>query len=230
MQSHLFSGSKFPPACFSSWATLIVVALAVTTPSELVAQQSPTGTSVRIGSTINLLKAWPQIAAAPKSNLATFECLIKPDAVTISRSRAFVIVLSNRGGRDTAGIGVAIHQGIVHANILGTKLKSNDKLAVGKWAHIALTINTNTINKVARLWVNGKPTDEELVLKPWPQSFEVAEMLSDHWNQNRVFTGELGDVRFSNVVRYSSPFKPASRLPKDDDTVLRFEKGSIESR
>lgn len=207
---------------------LCVLFVVCVTSAELFAEETPTGTPVAIGSSIKLLKAWPEIAAAPKSKLGTFECLIKPDEAAISRPRAFIVVLTNRGGRDTAGIGVAIHQGIVHANVLGTKLKSTVPLKAGQWTHVALTINTKTINKVARLWVNGKPTAEELVLEPWPQSFQVAEMLSDRWKLNRVFTGELGDVRFSNVVRYSSRFEPAQQFPKDNRTVFHVERGRID--
>ena len=64
---------------------------------------------------------------------------------------------------------------------------------------------------------------DELVLERWPKSFEVACMLSDNWNQGRVFSGQLGDVRFSKTVRYDRPFDPAQRLGRDQHTVLIFQ-------
>ena len=85
---------------------------------------------------------------------------------------------------------------------------------------MALTVNSKTINKQATLWVNGSRAAEELVLEHWPKSFEVAEMFSDKWNQGRVFSGQVGDVRISRVVRYREPFQARTRWRRDSDASL----------
>jgi hypothetical protein len=189
--------------------------------------EEPRGTLVAPGATIDLFEVWPKIAEAPKSDLATIEFLIRPDSAAINRARSFVWILSNSGGRDTAGLSLILNQGAPHANVFGTSLKSSRSLTADKWSHLALTVNTNTINKQARLWVNGKMVADELIFESWPKSFEVAEMLSDKWNQGRQFSGQLGDVRISKVVRYNARFEPATRLTNDDSTVLFLEGSRI---
>ncbi|MBP88867.1 MAG: hypothetical protein CMJ64_19500 [Planctomycetaceae bacterium] len=187
----------------------------------------PQGTVVTPGGSIDLLKAWPEIAKAPKSDLATIECLIRPDATAIDRPRSFVITLSNNGGNDVAGLGFMMKQGTVRANVFGTYLESNEKLPPDKWSHVALTVNTKTINKQARLWINGELAADELVLEPWPQSFEVAEMLSDKWNLGRVFSGQVGDVRISRIVCYQDSFEPPSTLAADEQCAFRLDGSRI---
>jgi hypothetical protein len=91
-----------------------------------------------------------------------------------------------------------------------------------KWSHVALTVNSKTINKQARLWINGQLAADELVLESWPQTFEVAEMLSDKWNLGRVFSGKMGDVRISRIVRYSEAFDPPSTLSADEHCAFRL--------
>ena len=188
--------------------------------SGVVTDDAPQGTLIPTGASINLVKLWPQIAKAPKTELATIECLIKPDAAAVNRGRSFIVTLSNQSGSDVAGISLTMNQGTVHANVLGTKLQSKTKLSANKWSHVALTINTATVNKIAHLWINGELADDALVLEIWPQSFAVAKMLSDHWGQGRVFTGYLGDVRISNIVRYTKPFQPPFGLTEDENTCL----------
>ena len=159
---------------------------------------------------------------APKSDLATIEFLIRPDDAAINRPRAFIFILSNRGGRDSAGISLTLMRGAICAHVLGTGLQAQSKLPSNRWSHVALTIDTETINKQARLWGDGKLIGEELVLEYWPQTFEVAEMFSDQWNQGRVFSGQIGDIRVSRVVRYSGSFEPPTKLENDEQTELFF--------
>ena len=182
----------------------------------------PAGTATPAGSHISLLKAWPKIGKAPKSEIATLEYLIRPDQAALDRPRSFVLILSNSGGRDSAGLSLTIGEGAIVASVFGTRLKSKP-LTAGKWTHVALTVNTKTVNKRARLWIDGKLVAESLVLEHWPQSFQVAQMLSDKWNQGRVYSGELGDVRISKSVRYTEPFKPPTSLPQDDETTFRLD-------
>ena len=178
--------------------------------------QEPTGTPVRPGATVSLLKAWPEIAKAPKEKLATLEFLVLPDAAAIARPRSFIMTLSNQTGRDAAVLSVTLENGTVHGYVFGTALLAPRQLEPNRWTHVALTVNTKTINKQAALWIDGNRVSEELVLEYWPQSFEVAELLSDKWNLGRVFSGSIGDVRISSVVRYREDFNPPSSLPRDD--------------
>ena len=193
------------------------------------ADAEPVGTRVQKGTGIDLFKHWPE-ATQPKKSDLTIECWIKPDAETIALKRALVFMLSNRGGADIASVGIALHQGVPHATVFGAYFKSTAKLPADRWAHVAITLNSKTINKIAQFWVNGKMVAEELVLGPWPKSFEIASMLSDPWNLNRVFTGMLGDVRISQEIQYAKDFKPAARLKRDTATVLLLAGGKIPSK
>ena len=213
-KSRLFPSSRLCVFALACVASAVI---------QIAAGEEPQGTEIRPGATVNLFKAWPEIATAPKSKLATIECLIKPDAAAIARPRSFIMTLSNRSGSDVAGLGLALQQGVLSSNVFGVKLVGSKPLRHDRWTHVALTINTSTVNKLARLWIDGKLVAEELVLQYWPTSFEVAEMLSDKWGQGREFSGELSDVRISNTVRYETPFDPPARLAKDDNTVLLLE-------
>ena len=193
------------------FACALIFACAIRAPA-----QEPTGTPVRPGATVSLLKAWPEIAKAPKEKLATLEFLVRPDAAAIARPRSFIMTLSNQVGRDAAGLSITLQNGTVLGHVFGTTLLAPRQLEPNRWTHVALTVNTKTINKQAALWIAGKRVSEKLVLEYWPQSFEVAELLSDKWNRGRVFSGSIGDVRISSVVRYREDFNPPSSLPRDD--------------
>jgi hypothetical protein len=184
-------------------------------------------TRIIAGSKVDLFRQWPAIEKAPSRDIATLEVLIRPDVEAVNRPRAFILTLSNSGGRDTAGISLALNSGSLRASVLGTRLDATTPLRPGEWSHVALTIDSRKVNRQARLWVNGQQVAESLILEYWPQNFQVAEMLSDKWNQGRVFTGELGDVRISRTVRYTQPFEKPVTLPKDDDSVLRLNGSKI---
>lgn len=214
-----FASLRCRQKTLSTFALLILHSLLIG--SEARADE-PAGTETPAGSQISLLKAWPKIGQAPKSEIATIEYLIRPDQAALERPRSFVLTLSNSGGRDTAGLSLNITGGAIVAGIFGTQLKSKP-LQAGRWTHVAMTVNTKTVNKRARLWIDGQLAGESLVLEYWPKSFEVAEMLSDKWNQGRVFSGELGDVRISKTVRYTKTFEPPTSLPADEDSPLRLD-------
>jgi hypothetical protein len=182
----------------------------------------PIGTRIEPGSHIGLEKPWPNVRKALKSEIATIEVLVCPDQATIERPRSFIITLSNSRGSDSAGLGLTIKQACVVSNVFGTRLRSMP-LNADEWTHVALTVNTKTINKRARLWINGKLVQESLILEHWPGSFAVTRMLSDKWNQGRVFSGKIGDVRISKTVRYTKPFEPPTSLPEDKQTTLRLD-------
>jgi hypothetical protein len=201
---------------FLTAAALLLVAVGPARCGEIA------GTRIEAGSHIGLEKIWPNVRKALKSEIATIEFLVRPDQAAIERPRSFIVILSNSGGRDSAGLSLTMNQAAIVASVFGTRLTSKP-LQAGRWTHVALTVNTRTVNKQARLWVNGKLAGESLVLEHWPKSFEVTQMLSDKWSQGRVFSGELGDVRFSKTVRYTKPFEPPSSLPEDGETTLRLD-------
>lgn len=184
------------------------------------AADQPNGTRVEGGSSIDLFKAWPEIGKAPKGEMATIELLVRPDEAAIARPRSFIMTLSNAGGNDVAGISLTLKTGVLRAHVLGTALEAREEMSTNRWTHVALTINTQTVNKQAKLWINGKLIAESLVLEYWPQSFEVAQMLSDKWSLARVFSGHVGDVRVSRVVRYDKPFESPTMLARDKHTVV----------
>lgn len=196
--------------------TLLLIAAGSVECAEIV------GTKIEPGSHIGLQKLWPNVRKALKSEIATIEFLVRPDQAAIERPRSFIVILSNSGGRDSAGLSLTMNQASIVASVFGTRLTSR-ALRAGEWTHVALTVNTKTVNKRARLWINGRLAGESLVLEHWPKSFEVTQMLSDKWNQGRVFSGELGDVRISKTIRYTKPFEPPSSLPEDDETTLRLD-------
>ena len=84
------------------------------------------------------------------------------------------------------------------AIVLATYFDSKTKLEADRWTHVALTINNKTINPQVKLWINGRLVAEQLVLNSWPDSFQVAEMLSDHWNLRReAESGRLSEAGLS---------------------------------
>jgi hypothetical protein len=208
-------------------AALLLLVLQISVLESPCQAEEPAATRIVAGSRVDLFRLWPAIAKAPSADMATLEVLIRPDVEAVNRSRAFVLVLSNSGGRDAAGISLALNSGAVRASVLGTRLDAPQQLRPAQWSHVALTIDSRKVNRQARLWVNGQQVAESLILEYWPQNFQVAEMLSDKWNQGRVFTGELGDVRISRTVRYTQSFKQPITLPKDDDSVLRLNGNQI---
>ena len=206
--------------CRSCLLLMTICSLAET---PLFAQE---GTHIEAGSHIGLEKVWPEIRQAPKSQIGTIELLIRPDKAAIERPRSFLITLSNNGGADNSGLSITIGDGVIVANVFGKRLRSK-QIPPDEWTHIALTVNTKTVNKRARLWINGKLAEESLVLEYWPKSFEVTQMLSDKWGLGRVFSGELGDVRISRLVRYAEPFSPPKVLSSDSRTTLRLDGRSL---
>ena len=191
-------------------------------PARCAAVEEPPTTAVPAGSQISLSQVWPKIGQAPQSDIATIEFLVCPDQAAIERPRSFIMTLSNTGGRDTAGLSLTLNQAAVVANVFGTRLKSKP-LKANQWVHVALTVNSKTVNKRARLWIDGQLVGETLVLEYWPRSFPVARMLSDKWNQGRVFSGRLGDVRISKTIRYTRAFVPPLSLPEDADSTMRLD-------
>lgn len=197
-----------------------LLCLQVTAVPAMCAAEDRPSKRVNSGDTISLLQEWPVVSSAPKDQLGTMEIWIIPDSETLARSRSFLITLSNQGGADLAGLSLTLHKGVPRANVLATKLVSDQPLTPGQWHHIALTVNTMTINKQARLWIDGRLVADQLVLEKWPNTFEVAQLLSDKWGQGRCFSGQLGQVRFSGSVRYDADFHPPALLKSDDQTTL----------
>ena len=199
-----------------------IMGIVLSSLTRTAATEEPPATRIPAGAQISLLKVWPEIGQAPQSEIATIEFLVCPDLAAIERPRSFIMTLSDSGGRDTAGLSLSLNQAAVVANVFGKRLKSKP-LKPEQWVHVALTVNSRTVNKRARLWIDGQLVSESLVLEYWPRSFSVARMLSDKWNQGRVFSGRLGDVRISRIIRYRRTFVPPRSLPPDVDSTLRLD-------
>ena len=187
---------------------------------NIVVADEPIGTKVQAGDRIELRDVWPAITGAPRDEIVTLELLIRPDEAAVTRAQSFLLILSASNGADVSGLSLGLKEAGVQANIFGRFFHSTEKLPADKWAHIALTVNSRTINKQATLWINGRVAEQDLILNEWPTSFQVTELLSDHWKQGRSYSGTLGDVRISKVLRYRDEFTPPTALEKDADTVL----------
>ena len=173
--------------------------------------------TIQGGQALKLVSRWPEIKQAPRDCLATVELWIKPDTAAVNRERSFLFNLCNAGGSDLVSVGLALHRGVLQAHVFGISLVGT-KLAAGKWTHVAFVVDTSTLNKQARLYVDGKLAADELILQPWPSSFAVAEFFGDRWLNKRIFSGSRGDIRFSNSVRYSKAFSPPAVLAQDKRT------------
>ncbi len=195
--------------------------------SNTISAAPPTsGTELTAGKGVHLNEVSPTLLQLKKSDL-TMEFWIRPDAATITRPRALMWLLTSQSGYDVAGMGMSLIEGRVNANILGVKLNTTDKLDADEWVHLCLTLQSGTLNKVATLWINGRPIDRKRVGQPWPDGFYYARLMGDPWNQQRFFSGTLGGIRFSRQLRYRSQFEPAASWQKDDDLLLLIDGASI---
>lgn len=171
------------------------------------------------GDYVDLLKGSRKLAKLSPTDL-TVEFWIRPSKASVARKRSIVFVMTNQGGRDAKTLSLILHQGKPHSTVFGTNLRASKPLQVDSWSHIAMTLNATTVNKRARLWVNGRQIEEKLVLQVWPSSFFYVGMFGDPWLQTRVFSGRSGGIRISRIVRYKKPFSPVSSFKRDKNTLL----------
>ena len=178
-------------------------------------------TPITAGQGIALQKLVPALLKLKKQDL-TIEFWVKPDKSAIERKRMHLSCFSNRGGSNVKAISIACNQGVPSVCCLGSILNGATALAADRWNHLAITFETETLNKRVRLWINGKRVDESLVLNPWPEAFYYARMFDDPWSQQRVFSGDAGPTRISSSVRYQKDFQPAAGWPRDERTLLQL--------
>jgi len=188
------------------------------TPSTAWSAQPVRSTPVK-GDYLDLLKRSPKLAKLPSTDL-TIEFWIRPNKAAIAKPRAMVFMMTNRRGNDVKTMSLVLHNGKAYATVFGTYLRATKPIQVERWSHIAVTLNTTTVNKRARLWIDGRQVAEKLVLQDWPASFYYVGAFGDPFLQTRVFSGRSGGVRFSRVVRYKKLFSPASSFTRDKDTLL----------
>ncbi|MFP6576494.1 MAG: LamG-like jellyroll fold domain-containing protein [Pirellulaceae bacterium] len=201
------------------WLAILVVfvipARAIEPPSKL------PSTPIAAGQGIALQKLVPSLLELKKQDL-TIEFWVKPDRAAIERKRMHLSCLSNRGGSNVKAISIACNQGVPSVCCLGSLLNGASSLVADQWSHVAITLETETLNKRVRLWINGKRVDESLVLQPWPEAFYYARMFDDPWSQQRSFSGDAGPTRISGSVRYRKDFQPAAGWPRDEWTLLQL--------
>ena len=197
---------------------LVLLLLAGVAAAQSQSAQPPRDRSID-GKYLDLLGQAGQLTKLRRSNF-TIEFWIRPDQPAVQRPSCMIFLMSNRAGSDVNAFSVAMHRGKLHCTIFATYIKSKLTLTAEKWTHVALTLNADTVNKRARLWINGKLDVQTLVLNKWPPGFYYVGMFGDPWLNTRVFTGRSGGIRLANSVRYKKPFQPPGRFNRDKSTVL----------
>ena len=203
-------------ACWLAVVTLLVLpARAADPPLKL------PSTPIAAGQGIALQKLAPSLLELKKQDL-TIEFWVKPDRLAIERKRIHFTCFSDRRGSNVKVISSGANRGVPSVCCLGSILNGTTALAADRWNHLAITVETETLNKRVRLWINGKRVDESLVLSPWPEAFYYARMFDDPWSQQRVFSGHAGPTRISSSVRYRKNFQPTAGWPRDERTLMQL--------
>ena len=178
-------------------------------------------TPITAGQGIALQKLVPVLLKLKKQDL-TIEFWVKPDKSAIDRKRIHFTCFSDRRGSNVKVISSGANRGVPSVCCLGSILNGTTALAADRWNHLAITVETETLNKRVRLWINGQQVDESLVLEPWPEGFFYARMFDDPWSQQRFFSGYAGPTRISSSVRYRKNFQPAAGWSRDEQTLLQL--------
>ena len=178
-------------------------------------------TPITAGQGIALQKIAPALLQLKQQDL-TIEFWVKPDKSAVGRKRMHLSCFSNRGGSNVKAISIACNQGVPSVCCLGSILNGRTALAADRWNHLAITVETQTLNKRVRLWINGERVAESLVLEPWPEGFYYARMFDDPWSQQRVFSGHAGPTRISSGIRYRKDFQPTAEWARDEQALLQL--------
>ena len=203
------------PCCLAIMVVLSVPVLAAEPVSKL------PSTPIRAGQGLALQTLAPSLLKLKKQDL-TIEFWVRPDRPAIERKRIHLSCFSNRGGSNVKAISIACNQGVPSVCCLGSILNGATALPAERWSHLAITIETMTLNKRVRLWINGQRVDESLVLQPWPAGFYYARMFDDPWSQSRFFSGAAGPLRVSRTIRYREKFQPVGNWSRDDHVLLQL--------
>ena len=122
-------------------------------------------TPITAGQGIALQKLVPALLKLKKQDL-TIEFWVKPDKSAIERKRIHFTCFSDRRGSNVKVISSGANRGVPSVCCLGSILNGTAALQADRWSHLAITIETMTLNKRVRLWINGQQVDESLVLEP----------------------------------------------------------------
>ena len=95
---------------------------------------------------------------------------------------------------------------------------------VPAWHHWAMTCGSGT----ATLWVDGANIGTTPCLDPGNISGDSMYLGTGEGGTSYLLTGRIGEVRVSNIVRYSTAFTPQKRFTNDANTMmlLHFDTGS----
>lgn len=95
-----------------------------------------------------------------------------------------------------------------------------DSVPVGQWCHVAAVRQGSTVT----LFVNGNHSAGAVGTYGTALSYSGEKVFAGlYYSTNNSFLGNISELRFSSVARYTAPFTPPSFLGSDSNTVLYFK-------
>lgn len=150
----------------------------------------------------------------------TVEVWVRPERVGGVEPTEF-FVGSDQYGK--CGLGIGIHQGVLHYEILKDAGSPPYPLAFGQWSHYAAVFSTEG----TRLYLNGS----HVFTGPASEMYgEVPFVIGGLGFDSRVyqFHGSIRSVRISDGERYTDSFTPQAILEPDDMTSLLYRPDHVE--
>ena len=162
----------------------------------------------------------------------TVEAWIRPEGFSTG---ATLSILSKRGavsgdgwhfgvgGLQTSAIAKPVY---LVSDFSSSALVGNSQMGAFTWHHVALTFDSGS--GLATLWVDGANAGSSSMPQPSPNTTADLVIGAASNGGGEVWSGQLDDVRISDVVRYSSAFVPTTQLTSDADTLAwwGFEEAS----
>ena len=135
-------------------------------------------------------------------------------AVTKTENSAYGVFWSDgSGGQGT------LPTAYVHTEAGYLSLPASEPWRWDEWTHLALTFDGRT----ARFYVNGRLQSERVAEAPITHN-ELPLYIGADVDRNGAptsyFTGQIDEVRLSDVARYTADFSPARVFSRDDRTLL----------
>lgn len=184
-------------------------------PSKIV--QSTSGNSVLSLNGSGAMRVLPEEIHLPDGPF-TLEAWMNPSSIEGSRG---VVAKTER-----SEYAIFLMDGVldfsVHLDGQYASASSDQKLAVGRWSHVAgvftgeavqLFVDGRLVKETA---ASGSRTQNELPLYLGADTSKEGEM-------TRPFAGLLDTVRLSKIARYENSFKPQRHYKADPETVLLYE-------
>lgn len=95
---------------------------------------------------------------------------------------------------------------------------ANVDAPVGRWFHAAVTFNAGS--GVVTLWQDGQNVGSRVLSAPNSSTNSPLRIGADtDGGSNKPWSGQIDDVRISNVVRYASNFVPIANMVVDSSTL-----------